>query len=288
MLTRRRLIANAALLATLLPLKSTGNLFAAEKKRKFKIGACDWSIGKNSDIQAFEVARQIGLDGIMLNMGSAKNNMHLRNVSLQQSYLQAARASGVKISSLAIGELNNIPYKSDPRTEEWVWDSIDVAKNLGVTVILLAFFNKNDLRHDEPGKKEVIRRLKIAAPKAEKLGITLGIESYLNAAEHLEIIDKVGSKNIKAYMDFRNTADAGFDVLKEMKLLGSSNICELHMKENGTLLGRGSLPWKNIADLIYEMNYYGDGWMQIESAIPDKGNVVESYKHNLHFLRQLF
>jgi hypothetical protein len=30
-----------------------------------------------------------------------------------------------------------------------VLDSIDVAKNLGVPVILLAFFSKNDLRNDE-------------------------------------------------------------------------------------------------------------------------------------------
>ncbi|MEJ7738625.1 MAG: sugar phosphate isomerase/epimerase family protein [Chitinophagaceae bacterium] len=288
MLTRRELIKNTALLAAFSPVSEFDQLFAAGPKRKFRIGACDWSIGKNSDIQAFAVAKQIGLDGIMVNMGSEKNNLHLRNSSLQQSYLDASRKTGVKISSIAIGELNNIPYKSDPRTEEWVWDSIEVAKNLGVSVVLLAFFNKNDLRNDEQGKKEVIRRLKIAAPHAEKQGIILGIESYLNAAEHLEIIEKVGSGNVKAYVDFRNTADAGYDVFKEVKQLGSNKICELHMKENGFLLGKGTLPWQKIRDLIYEMNYFGDGWMQIEGAIPNKADVVESYVKNLQFLRGLF
>ena len=128
----------------------------------------------------------------------------------------------------------------------------------------------------------------MVAPKAVKSGKTLGIESYHNAAGHLEKIEKVGSKSIKAYMDFRNIADAGFDVLKEMKILDSKNRCELHMKENGTLLGQGTLPWKEITDLIYEMHYYGDDWMQIESAMPAKGNIVDSYKHNLLFLRELF
>ncbi len=89
-------------------------------------------------------------------------------------------------------------------------------------------------------------------------------------------------------MDFRNTADAGFDVLKEVKQLGKNNICELHMKENGFLLGQGTLPWQKIRDLLYEMGYYGDGWMQIESAVPKGADVVESYKHNLSFLRSLF
>ncbi len=287
MLTRRQLLKNTALLTALGNLPNH-QLFANEAKKKFRIGACDWSLGKDSNVAAFDVAKQIGLDGIMVNMGSEKNNLHLREPGLQQSYLSASRKTGVKISSIAIGELNNIPYKSDPRTEEWVWDSIDTAKNLGVNVILLAFFSKNDLRNDHKGKKEVIRKLKKAAPKAEKTGIILGIESYLNAAEHLDIIEQVGSKNVKVYFDFRNTADAGYDALKEVKQLGKNNICELHIKENGFLLGKGTLDWTKIRNLLYEMNYFGDGWMQIEGAMPDKANIVESYRHNLQFLRHLF
>lgn len=287
MLTRRQMLKRTALLASLAQLPRQ-QLFAYEAKKKFYIGACDWSIGKDSNIEAFDVAKQIGLDGIMVNLGSEKNNLHLRQPALQEGYLAASGKTGVKISSIAIGELNNIPYKSEPRTEEWVWDSIDVAKNLGVTVVLLAFFSKNDLRNDDKGKKEVIRRLKKAAPKAEKSGIILGIESYLNAAEHLDIIEQVGSKNVKAYIDFRNTADAGFDVLKEVRQLGRNNICELHMKENGFLLGQGTLDWTRIRNLLYEMDYFGDGWMQIEWAKPEKADVVESYRHNLQFLRHLF
>ena len=39
-------------------------LFAAPDKRRFRLGACDWSIGKMGDPAAFEVAKQIGLDGV--------------------------------------------------------------------------------------------------------------------------------------------------------------------------------------------------------------------------------
>ena len=287
MLTRRQLLTKAAALAALSPLSSFCT-WLPDGRKKFHIGACDWSIGKNSDVGAFEVAKQIGLEGLMVNMGSAKNNMHLREAGMQQAYRDASSRTGVKISSLAIGELNNVPYKSDPRTIEWVSDSIDVAKNLRTSVILLAFFSKNDLRNDEAGKKEVIRRLKEVAPKAEKEGVVLGIESYLNAAEHLQIMEAVGSENIKVYVDFRNMADAGYDVLKEVKQLGKKNICELHMKENAALLGQGDLPWKKIRDLVYDMGYYGDGWMQIESSMPQHADVVASYKHNMSYLKSLF
>lgn len=287
MLTRRALIKQSALLAAF---AGSGFAMHAEpaKKNKFRIGACDWSIGKNSDPGAFEIAKQIGLDGIMVNMGSEKNNLHLRQTNVQQQYITASHQTGIKISSIAIGELNNIPYKSDPRTEQWVWDSVDVAKNLDVPVVLLAFFNKNDLRNDNAGKKEVVSRLKKVAPHAEKNGIILGLESYLNAEEHMDIIDQVASKNIKVYYDFRNTADAGFDTVKEFKKLGKEVICELHMKENGFLLGEGTLDWQDIGKAVYDTNYFGDGWMQIEGAKPQKADVVESYKHNLRILKKIF
>ena len=288
MLTRRELIKQSAWLTAFACSSFAPGADSAVKKKHFYIGACDWSLGKSSDPGAFELAKQIGLDGIMVNMGSVKDNLHLREKNVQQQYLDASRETGIKISSIAIGELNNVPYKSDPRTEQWVWDSVDTARNLHVPVVLLAFFHKNDLRNDAAGKKEVINRLKKVAPHAEKNGIILGIESYLNADEHLDIIDRVGSKNIKVYYDFRNTADAGFDTVKEFKKLDKEMVCELHIKENGFLLGKGTLDWTAIGNAVYEAGYYGDGWMQIEGAKPDGAAVIESYKHNLQFLKNIF
>ena len=258
------------------------------KNSKIKIGACDWSLGKSGSLEAFDVAREIGLDGVQVSLGTLQDNLKLRDINLQKAYLKKSRETGVKISSLAIGELNNVPYKSDPLTIEWVSASIDAAANLGVTVILLAFFELGDLRNDPEGKAEVVRRLRSIAPKAERMGITLGIESYLSAPELSEMIQQIGSKNIKVYYDFRNSADAGYDVIKELDFLGSQAICELHMKENGFLLGEGTLDWSGIAQKLKSMNYYGDGWMQIEWAKPESISVVSAYKHNLNFLRNLF
>lgn len=287
MLTRRELLKRSALLTGL---AGSGFLTygSGPTERKLQIGACDWSIGKSSDIGAFEVAKQIGLKGIQVNLGSDANNMHLRQRPLQEAWLAESKKTGIQIASLAIGELNRVPYKSELRTEQWVWDSVDVASNLGVSVILLAFFSKNDLRNDDAGKEEVIKRLKVVAPKAEKMGVTLGLESYLSAEEHMDIIQKVGSKSVKIYYDFRNAADAGYDVIKEIKWLGKDAICELHMKENGFLLGKGTLDWKLISQTLQEMEYYGGGWMQIESARPKEAGIVESYQQNLAFLKGLF
>ena len=284
-INRRQWFKQSALIAALL---NTGFLSAKNKPKKVKIGACDWSLGKSSDPGSFDVAKSIGLQGVQLNLGSESNNMHLRESAVQQSFKKASKQAGVAIASLAIAELNKVPYKSEQKTEQWVWDSIDVAKAFDVNVILLAFFGKNDLRNDEPGKKEVVRRLKMVAPKAENLGITLGIESYLSAEEHMDIIQQVGSKSVKVYYDFRNSADAGYDVIKEIQWLGKDMICELHMKENGFLLGKGTLDWKKICETLLAMEYFGNGWMQIEGATPKDGGIIKSYKHNLDFLKENF
>ena len=287
MVTRRTLLKQAAAVSGL----ALGGFDALAKptgRKKLRIGACDWSLGKSSDIGAFAVAKEVGLDGIQVNLGSLANNMHLRQTELQMRYRRESENTGVKIASLAIGELNRVPYKSDPRTDEWVWDSIDVARNLGVTVVLLAFFVDNDLRGDEKGKQEVIRKLKAVAPKAEKEGVILGIESYLTAEEHMDIIQKVGSRNVQVFYDFRNAADAGNNVLREIKWLGKEVICELHMKENGSLLGQGTMEWSRIAEALKEMDFWGDGWMQIEGATPEGADIVQSYKQNAAFLKSLF
>jgi hypothetical protein len=288
MASRREMLRNSSLLLAGTAFAPSFSLWDFNKKHQFRIGACDWSFGKTSDITGLSLAKEIGLQGLQVSLGTLNNNMHLRQKSLQQEYLDLSKSTGVKITSLAIGELNQVPYKSDPRTEEWVWDSIDVAKNMGVSVILLAFFSKNDLRNDPGGKAEVVRRLKIVAPKAEKLGITLGIESYLTAEEHLDIMQQVGSPAIKVYYDFRNAADAGNDVFKELITLGKDNICEIHMKENGFLLDQGTMDWKRISNSLLDIGYKGDGWMQIEWAKPSKMDIIEAYKHNLGFLQTTF
>jgi L-ribulose-5-phosphate 3-epimerase len=288
MATRREILRNSALLLGSAALAPSSSFLDFMKKKHFKIGACDWSIGKAADVTGLTLAKEIGLQGIQVSLGTAQNNLHLRQKHIQEAYLALSKATGVKITSLGIAELNNVPYKSDPQTEEWVWDSIDVAKNLGVSVVLLAFFVKNDLRNDAVGKAEVVKRLKKVAPKAEKMGITLGIEPYLTAEEHLDIMQQVGSPAVKVYYDFRNAADAGNDVFKEVKLLGKDNICELHMKENGFLLGKGTMDWQRIGHTLADVGYYGDGWMQIEWAKPKEAGIVESYKHNFAFLRDIF
>lgn len=283
-LSRRQMLARSAQAVAALALAPHfAPLFAAPAKRRLKIGACDWSIGKMCDPAAFDVARQIGLDGVQVSLGTEANGMHLRKPEMQQAYRDAAKSTGLQIGSLAIGELNSVPYKSDPRTVGWVSDSIDVCRALGVRVVLLAFFSKGDLTDDKPGVDEVVNRLKAVAPKAEKAGVVLGIESWLSAEKHLDILDRVGSKAVQVYYDVCNSTDRGYDIFQEIRLLGRKRICEFHAKENGALLGQGMVDFQKVREALDDISYRG--WIQIEGAVPRGAPMLESYQANCKFLR---
>lgn len=287
MMTRRHVLRRTTQAATAMAVGSPlAELLAEPERRGFKIGACDWSIGRPADAANFEVARQIGLDGLQLSLGTGDDDMKLRKPEVQRQFKDAAGKAGVRIASLAIGELNNVPYKSDPRAEVWVRDSVAVMQALGVKVVLLAFFGKGDLADDKEGTEEVIRRLKLVAPSAEKAGVVLGLESWLSAEATLRIMDRVGSSAVKMYYDVRNSTERGYDICKEIRMLGKERICEFHMKENGCLLGKGPVDFGKVRDVINDIGY--TGWLQIEGGVPPGSGLAASCAGNLKFLRGLF
>jgi sugar phosphate isomerase/epimerase len=211
--------------------------------------------------------------------------MHLRQESVQKQYQIAAQKLGVAIGGIAIGQLNGVPYKSDPRTDAWVRDSIEVAAAMGCKVVLLAFFGKGDLKGDVEGTRNVISKLKEVAPLAEEKGIILGIESWLDAKEHMHIINSVGSSNVQVYYDVANSNKMGYDIYEEIRWLGKEHICEFHAKENGFLLGQGRVDFKRFKKAIDAIDY--SGWIQIEGAVPKEAKMYPSYIQNNSYLRSI-
>lgn len=281
--TRREMIGRTTQLAATLAFGSAlAPLLAAPGGRGFKIGAPEWSLRK-TDPSCFEVARDIGLDGVQVNLGSAGDQMHLRQPAVQQAYLAAARQNGLEIASLALAELNNIPLKSDPRAAIWLLDSLAVAQALGVKVILVAQFFHGELKGDKEGTDRTVGLLKELAPRAEKAGAILGLENYLSAPENLDIIQRAGSPAVQVYYDVGNSTDKGYDIYQEIRLL-KDRVCEFHAKDGNFMLGQGRIDFHKVRQAMDEINYRG--WIQIEAAAPHA--LVEDYRADLKFLKGIF
>ncbi len=258
----------------------------ADEKRRFKIGACDWSIGGRGEPGALETAKRIGLDGVQVSFGPPGEKHDLRREEVRREYLQAAKQHGVEIASLALGVLNSVPYASDPEAEKWVRQCVEVMPKLGKKVVLLAFFSKGDIKGRRDLQDEVIRRLKRVAPEAEKAGVVLGIESWLNADDHLRILDGVGSPAVQVYYDVANMDHEGYDVYQGIRRLGRDRICEVHCKENGFLLGQGRVDFVRVKEALDEIGW--SGWLVIEGAVPRGVGMFDSYVRNQKYLRSIF
>ena len=254
------------------------------KAKRFKIGACDWSLGKRANPASFEIANKLGLDGVQISLGTLKDGMVLRDRDTQKLFLEQAEKYKMEVASIGIGILNAVPYKSDPRAEQWVSDGIDVCRAMNIKVMLLAFFSKGDLKNDKKGTDVVVERLKKVATKAERAGVSLGIESLLSADEHMDIINRVGSPAVKVYYDVSNSHEMGYDIYNEIRQLGRENICEFHAKDYNNLFGQGKIDFVKVRHAMDDIDYHG--WINLERSMPL--GLMPSYRHNVKYLRSIF
>jgi len=286
LLTRRHFLQGTLTAAAAAP------LLAADRSRRaaagFQIFTCDWTLQKTCSPGSFAVAARIGLDGVQVDFGQLKpgeTKLPLFDPAHQDRILAAAAESKVAIASLAMGVLNNVPYKSEAATEQWVLDSVAVMQRLKQRVTLLAFFGKGDLKDDEPGIKEVIRRLKVLAPRAEAAGVVYGIESWLKAPVLKRILDTVNSPAIRVYYDVGNMQKEGEEVGAAIRVLGAERICEVHLKDYDDLYGKGSMNFPNVRTALDAAGYRG--WLGIEGVKTPLG-VEPSIKYDLDYLRPIF
>lgn len=283
-ITRRVALGQGA--AAMLALSPAVRLLAQDTSRRFKIGACDWSIGQQYDIRALQVAQQMGLDGVQVSFGKEGIRYDLRKPEVQTEYQDACRALGQEIASLGMAELNVRPYASDPDAPRWVAECVDAMKQMQQRIVLLAFFSQGDIKNKPEAQAAVIRHLKEVAPRAEQAGVILGIESWLSADEHLRILDAVGSSAVQVYYDVANMDHMGYDIYREIRQLGRERICQIHAKENASLLGQGKVDFERVKEALDDIQW--SGWLVIEAATVSGKSLEECYRANQQYLRGVF
>jgi L-ribulose-5-phosphate 3-epimerase len=280
-MSRRKAI---MLISTAVVLAAAGLGAAASAGTGMKFGVCDWTIDKTGDPAALALAAKLGLDGVQVSLVPKGDSLALLEKDAQKAYLAAMEKTGVAIPSFAIGDLNDIPLKSDPRAEKWLSEGIDVAREMKVGLILVPFFGPGDLKDDPAGEKAVIAAFKRLAPKAEKAGVVLAVESTLSGEAHRRILDAVGSPAVRIYYDTANSQGAGYDINAEIRNLGSL-IREFHAKDNKDLYGKGNIDFKAVRDSMAAVGY--SAWFVLEGSKFPLG-VEQSIAYDVKFLREVF
>jgi len=248
------------------------------------LGVCDWTIGKTGDPAALGLAGSLGCDGVQASLVPKGDSLALIDPALRRAYLEACERTGVAIASFAIGDLNGVPLKSDPRAEKWLAEGVDIAAAMNVKIILVPFFGQGDLKGDAAGTDAVVAALKRLAPKAEAKGLFLVIENTLKAADNLKILERVGSPAVRVYYDVANSQDAGYPILDEIRLL-KDRIIEVHAKDTKDLYGKGSIDFPAVRKAFEDIGY--GGWLVMEGTKMPLG-LEASVRYDADYLRTVF
>jgi sugar phosphate isomerase/epimerase len=287
--SRRRFFATAAGCAAL-------TLRAAEPPPlpAFPVGVCDWMILKRQKLGAFKRAREIGADGVEVDMGGLGDRPTFDNKLADQvvrdQFLAEADSLGLRICSIAMSGFYAQSFAERDGIERVVQDAVDTTVAMGAKTIFLPLGVRSDLAAHPELRPAVMGRLRDAGRRAADAGVTIGIETALDAAGETAFLDEIGSPAIRSYFNFANALQNGRDLHAELRTLGRDRICQIHASnQDGVWLEKDpaiDLPAvkKTLTNLGWQ------GWLVVERSrdAADGRNVLGNFGANVRTLKRVF
>ena len=274
------------------------------------IGICDWNLGDSADPAYIPLAAKVGLGAVQVSVGTAPDNMPLRDNAVRRRYIELGKKHNIVYCSVAAGSiLNEIPLATEPQSAIYVVDALEAAKALGSTNILTAFFANGDLlerdgdgnyinissgefaeyKWKEKDVERVIAVIRQIVPRAEDLGVIIGLENTLSARQNLQIIEEIGSPMVQIYYDTANPWNNGYDVPGEIRMIGNHRMCEIHLKNtrwNQNLFDEtGNVDMEACASALHDIGY--DKWYVLETS-GRTDRFEEDTRANIKFAREVF
>lgn len=294
-LTRREFLMGAAAatsIAALLPRETT---FAADTERpRYRIAVCDWMILKRQKLGAIPLTKEIGADGVEVDMGSLGDretfDNQLAKPEVREQFLAQARELGLEICSLAMSGFYAQSFAERPTVPRMMQDCIDTMKAMEVKVAFLPLGVRGDLVKHPELRPAIVERLKAAGAQAKKAGVVIGVETALAAKDEVKLLDDIGSPAIRSYFNFGNALQNGRDLLSELRALGKERICQIHCTdEDGVWLENNKrLDLPAVKKTLDDMGW--SGWLVIERSRDAKNSrdVKGNFGANTRYLKKVF
>ena len=231
----------------------------------------------------------LGFEGVEVCIGGDYATSRLWAEGGAEEMRAAAEAAGIAVSSLSPGVFASLhPLVDDPAKrdegERMLGQTIELCGKLDTSDILVPMFPRDYGDWDEAQWDTFASGLKRLADKAEAAGVTLALETTMDADTLVRLLDRIGSPAAGVYYDVANTTNFGFDAPAELRKLGP-RVVMIHVKDtDGQDLGEGSVPFPEVKAAIADIGY--DGWLVLET--PRGDDPAASAKKNLAFTRTLF
>ena len=268
----------------------------AEGQARYKIGVCDWMVLKRQKLGQFELARQLGCDGVELDMGPLGTRTlfenALRDDAVAARFRHVADSLGLEVGAVAMSGF----YAQDlTKRDNYLaladdcFDTMDRLGNVRVAFLPLGGCG-NTWSTDKALRREVVKRLHDIGERARARGKVVGIDTPLDAKGNLRLLKEVKSAGIAVFYKFQNALEAGADISRDLQTLGARNICAIHASNtDGRWLRNDSLiDLPAIRRTLDKMGW--SGWLFVERSRDVKmvRNVKMNYGANVDYLREVF
>ncbi len=261
---------------------------------RYKVSACDWMMLKRQKVGAMELAKEIGADGLELDMGGLGKRVSFDNKftekHFQEMFIAECNRLGIEFSSIAMSAFYGQSFAKRDNYEQLIDECIATMKALGVKVAFLPMGNQSDLVKEPELYPIVVERLKVVAKKAEQADVVIGIETNLPTKEEAKLIDKINSPSIKSYVNFSSIIKRNEDVIKALKTLGKDRIVQIHASNTDGYWIQND-PALNMAKVKETLDKMGwSGWLVVERSrdTKDVHNVKWNYGANVNYLKSVF
>lgn len=261
---------------------------------RYKIAVSDLMILKRQKLGALPLTKEIGADGVEVDMGGLGDretfDNHLTNAEACQPFLDKARNLGLQIPSVAMTAFFGQSFAERPTVPRMMQDCLDTMKRLNVKVAFLPLGVKGDLVKHPNLRPAIVERLNAFGAKAEAAGVVIGIETSLDAAGDVKLLDNIHSPAVKIYFNFANPLQNGRDLCAELRTLGKDRICQIHCTdEDGVWLQDNKrLDLPQVKRTLDDMGW--SGWLVLQRSrdAQDPKNVKRNFSANTAFMKSVF
>lgn len=264
-------------------------------QKRYQVGVCDWMVLKRQKLGEFKLAKELGCDGLEMDMGglgkrdSFDNKM--RQPEMARLFRHTADSLGIKVGAVA---MSGFYGQSFAQKQSWKWlveDCLNTMQTMQAKVAFLPLGGcGKDWTTDLATRKEIVARLREAGEMARQRGFVIGIDTPLDAKGNKKLLKEINSEGIKVFYKFQTAIENKRDISKDLRILGAKNICGIHASNTDGVWLRNDKAI-NMPEVKATLDKLGwSGWLFVERSrdVNDVRNVKRNYGDNVKYLKEIF
>lgn len=264
-----------------------------------KIGILQSSLEPDDLAGSFELASKAGAEGIELVCASRGHVRTTLSGAGARRVQEWKSQYGLEVPGIVLGILSQTEslFGAPPVAEaarDLIHKAMDAAGQIGTGVLVLPFLGKSAIESEEELDR-VVDALPELAEQSEQSGLTLGIETTLNADQQRHLLEHLSAyTSVKVRYDAATPLTRKTDPATWLRDLGRDRICQIQLRdvrlgEGGSppdwdvALGAGDVDFPAVANAIAAIGY--EGWIVL--APPATDDPLAGARANMEFARAL-